>query len=94
MTQRFTTNTLMSIIFTCICTIGSSSLHAEETNKDMTTYQHILDNINESDLPDHIKNQLLSDITMDMISTIKESDIPEVQKQRLLQDLEMQTTVK
>ncbi len=64
------------------------SLQAEKISKDITEYHQIIDKINESEIPEHLKNQLFNDLKTNMIETVRNSDVPEKIKKRLIQDLQ------
>jgi len=78
-------------IFCALLLVGQMPVapaFADEALKDTTVHQQIIDKINQSDIPPHVKKQLLNDIRIDMIESVKRANIPEHVKQRLVKDLQ------
>ena len=50
-------------------------------------FQHILDSIEQSKLPDKFKDQLFRDMKTSLIENVRQADIPEDVKRTLIKDL-------
>ena len=57
----------------------------------MAEFQHILDSINQSKLPDKFKHQLFRDMKTSLIANVRQAEIPDDVKRTLIKDLESAT---
>ena len=92
----------MSIINTKLITVAnlmlismlgaSPMVKAENANSvDIQQYHQILDAINNSEVPEEVKNQLFRDMKTNLIEKIRQSNAPEEVKKNLVKDLENTT---
>jgi len=64
------------------------ALAQEAAEFDIVEFHKILDAINQSSIPDNLKDQLFRDLKTSMIENVRLADIPEKYKRTLIKDLE------
>ena len=67
------------------------SLAEDVASIDIAEFHHILDAINQSKVPDSVKDQLFRDMKTSMIENVRHSKIPDEVKAVLIKDLESTT---
>jgi len=63
----------------------------DATSFDIAEFHRILDAVNQSNIPDRVKKQLLRDMRNTLIENVQQANIPEDKKRRFIQDLESTT---
>jgi len=72
-----------------LCMFTSTVVMAEEPAPiDIAEFHHILDAINQANVPDNVKDQLFRDMKTSMIENVSHANIPEEVKRVLIKDLE------
>lgn len=62
---------------------------AEEPNSiNISEFNQIIDTINQSNIPEEVKNQLFRDMRTTLIENVRKANIPESTKHTIIRDLE------
>ena len=85
---------LLASLLLVVGLFTNTTVMAQEQAADtlnMAEFQHILDSINESNLPDNIKDQLYRDMKTSLIETVRQAEVSEEVKRKLIRDLQSTT---
>ncbi len=67
----------------------NSNVMAEEPNSiNISEFNQIIDTINQSNIPEEVKNQLFRDMRTTLIENVRKANIPESTKHTIIRDLE------
>ena len=83
----FTTLVLLALSFSTV----NISIAQDGSSFDIAEFNQIVDSINQSNISDDRKNQLIRDMQTTMIENVQLADIPADTKRALIKDLESVT---
>ena len=82
---------LASLLFSLSLFTNTMAMAQDANSLDIAEFHQILDSINQSKIPDNLKDQLFRDMKTTMIENVREAKIPEDVKRTLINDLESTT---
>ena len=88
-TLKFTILTSLLLALSLFAT--DLAIADDTTSIDIAEFHHILDAIDQANVPDNVKDQLFRDMKTSMIENVSHANIPDEVKKVLIQDLESTT---
>ncbi len=78
----------ISLVITLSSFVNSNVMADKHSLIDISEFHKILDAINQSNIPEDVKNQLFRDMRTTLIENVRQANIPESTKQTIIRELE------
>ncbi len=78
----------ISLVITLSSFVNSNVMADKHSSVDISEFHKILDAINQSNIPEDVKNQLFRDMRTTLIENVRQANIPESTKQTIIRELE------
>ncbi len=76
-----------SLVILLSFSVNSNVMADKSSSIDISEFHKVLDAINQSDIPEDVKNQLFRDMRTTLIENVRQANIPESTKQTIIREL-------
>ena len=76
-----------SLVIILSFSVNSNVMADKSSPIDISEFHKVLDAINQSDIPEDVKNQLFRDMRTTLIENVRQANIPESTKQTIIREL-------